>query len=79
MKGCKDKMGKYNKNYNYSNDEFAKDMEAPIAEENVVAEAEVEEAAPVVEEPKPEPKKEAPKKAEEKTEPKKEIKGPVRN
>ncbi len=73
-------MGKnYNRNYNNANEEFAKDMEAPIAEENVVAEAEVEEAAPVVEEPKPEPKKEAPKKAEKKAEPKKEVKGPVRN
>ena len=77
-------MGKYNRNYNNFNDDFAKDMEAPAeAETNEVAETTpvedpVSEAAPEpVAESKPvvtpEPKK------EKKEAPKKAIGGPVRN
>jgi len=66
-------MGKYNKNYNYSNDEFAKDMETPVETEPV---AEVEVQAPV-EEPKPELiAKPEPKKEEVKVEPKKKSNTP---
>jgi hypothetical protein len=69
-------MGKYNRNYNNFNDDFAKDMEAPAeAETNEVAETTAEdpvlevapeaivESKPVVTpEPKKEVKVEAPKK-----------------
>lgn len=65
-------MGKYNKNYNYSNDEFAKDMEAPVETEPVV-EAEVQ--APV-EAPKPEPIAKPEPKKEVKVEPKKKSNTP---
>lgn len=75
-------MGKYNRNYNNSNDDFAKDMEAPAeAETNEVAETTpiedpvsevapepVAESKPVI---TPEPKKE-----EVKVEPKKKSNTP---
>lgn len=64
-------MGKNYKNYN-SNDEFAKDMEAPVAEE--VKEVEVKPVEEVKPEPAPAP---APKK-EKKAEPKKVSGGPAR-
>lgn len=74
MKGCKNKMGKYNRNYNNFNDEFAKDMEAPVETEPVVeveTQAPVEEPAPVVEASKPEPIAKPEPKKEVKVEPKK--------
>jgi hypothetical protein len=63
-------MGKNYKNYN-SNDEFAKDMEAPIAEE-VKEEVEVKPVEEVKPAPAPAPKK------EKKAEPKKVSGGPAR-
>lgn len=71
-------MGKnyYNKN---TNDEFAKDMEAPV-EEVAAEETPAAEAIPVVEEKKPVEAKAEPKKAEKKAkEFTKNIAGPVRN
>lgn len=62
-------MGKNYKNYN-SNDEFVKDMEAPVAEE---AKEEV-----AVEEVKPEPAPAPAPKKEKKAEPKKVSGGPAR-
>ena len=72
-------MGKYNKNYNNTNEDFAKDMEAPAeAETNEVAET-----TPVenpVSEAAPEPVVKAEPKKEKKEAPKKEVAGgPVRN
>lgn len=71
-------MGKYNKNYNNSNDEFARDMEAPVESEPVAeVQAPVEEPTPVTEGPKPDPiAKPEPKKEEVKVEPKKKSNTP---
>ena len=70
-------MGKYNKNYNNLNDEFARDMEAPVESEPVAeVQAPVEEPAPVAEAPEPEPIAKPEPKKEVKIEPKKKSNTP---